>query len=962
MKKVILLFIMCFALYGLRAQTAPTVTPNSVTINCGDTAIFTASGSVGNYLWYSDSLGVNLIDSGSTLYVGPLCSDATVYVVGTLMNTTYNFTNCGVTGRTGPTQADVNTAYASTSLDGNVSIISQGIQEWIVPATGMYRIEIAGAKGSQANGGPGAILQGDFLLTAGDTLQIIVGQEGGNLGTSYASGGGGSFVAIGDDYTTASPLIIAGGGGGVYTGATLLSGTYGSTSTSGSAGQDGTLGGINGNGGNASTGTNAPGAGGGGFYTNGGSVTGTRPVEGGIAFQNGGNGGQGETSMGSGVTGRPDGGFGGAGGSGNYPGGGGGYSGGGSTGTSGLTDRSSGGGGSFVHSSATNLYTSDGEYDNLTTFNSTAINNLASYNSGHGYVNITFLDTVISPFAAAQITVNQIADPVVSSSVSVCEDDSIVLTASGSTGNFYWFADSLGNIFLGEGTSYETGAINSDTMIYVQAYSDSIEHTYTFTNCGVTGRTGPTQADIDAAYGPSLLNGKVDITTQGIQEWVVPYTATYTIEVAGAQGGGVYGGLGANMQGDFNLTAGDTVKILVGQEGTALTSSRFDYSGGGGSFVTYYDNTPLIIAAGGGGAEISGVGSIGQTTTAGRNGSGGYNDGVGGTGGNGGTTGIQTTDGGAGLLADGGSGNPNPAPQAFINGGEGGSNAWTGGGVSADGGFGGGGASNRNDLTYHGAGGGGGYSGGGSSYGNSTSQPIAGGGGSYNIGTNQTNTAGTNMGHGYVRITVNAPICYSDIVPIEINVDTLPEITTQPVDVAITEGNNASFTITAVGTGISYQWQESTDSSTTWADLSNNATYSGVNTASLTITSASLSMDNYYYRCIVDGTCPPPDTSNAGILEVNSTTGIDSEAFNSINVYPNPVKTKLIVEIDSKTNDEAIVSVFDVLGNLLLEHKYVNLVKGSNRIEINMENLANGIYYLRIIAATEQQQFSIIKK
>ena len=57
------------------------------------------------------------------------------------------FTNAGATGRFGPTQAQVNAAYAGTDLDGRVTINTQGIQEWTVPFSGMYSIEAWGAQG-----------------------------------------------------------------------------------------------------------------------------------------------------------------------------------------------------------------------------------------------------------------------------------------------------------------------------------------------------------------------------------------------------------------------------------------------------------------------------------------------------------------------------------------------------------------------------------------------------------------------------------------------------------------------------------------------------------------------------------------------------------------------------------------------------------------------------------------------
>ncbi|HET7262272.1 MAG TPA: hypothetical protein VFK60_10700, partial [Casimicrobiaceae bacterium] len=56
--------------------------------------------------------------------------------------------------------------------------------------------------------------------------------------------------------------------------------------------------------------------------------------------------------------------------------------------------------------------------------------------------------------------------------------------------------------------------------------------TYTFTTCGATGATGPTQAACDTAYG-----GAITVTVSGgIQSWTVPATGTYHVVATGAQG------------------------------------------------------------------------------------------------------------------------------------------------------------------------------------------------------------------------------------------------------------------------------------------------------------------------------------------------------------------------------------------------------------------------------------------
>ncbi|QMU30467.1 LamG-like jellyroll fold domain-containing protein [Adhaeribacter radiodurans] len=80
-----------------------------------------------------------------------------------------------------------------------------------------------------------------------------------------------------------------------------------------------------------------------------------------------------------------------------------------------------------------------------------------------------------------------------------------------------------------------------------------------------------------------------------------------------------------------------------------------------------------------------------------------------------------------------------------------------------------------------------------------------------------------------------------------------PEITTQPVSVTINSDENASFTVVASGDPLSYQWQVDTGNGT-FANITNNEVYSGATTATLTITSAPYSMNNYTYRVqISDG-------------------------------------------------------------------------------------------------------------
>ena len=174
------------------------------------------------------------------------------------------------------------------------TITTQGIQEWTVPTTGLYLIEAGGASGGNSTwstlmaGGNGAEMSGEFTLTAGQVVNVLVGQVGESA--AVGGGGGGSFVAI-----AGAPLLVAGGGGGASSdqqgvgAVTAMDGTYDSQSI--------IAGGTSGNGGLACMNVNGNNGGaGGGFYTDGASPNTGGASEnngfGGLSFLNGGVGAQ----------------------------------------------------------------------------------------------------------------------------------------------------------------------------------------------------------------------------------------------------------------------------------------------------------------------------------------------------------------------------------------------------------------------------------------------------------------------------------------------------------------------------------------------------------------------------------------------------------------------------------------------------------------------------------------------
>lgn len=297
---------------------------------------------------------------------------------------------------------------------------------------------------------------------------------------------------------------------------------------------------------------------------------------------------------------------------------------------------------------------------------------------------------------------------------------------------------------------------------YIIAFATSLltgsfsyaQMTYTFTNAGATGKDGPTQAQLDAAYTGTFLAGQVT-SNLGIQEWTVPSSGSYKIEARGAQGAGIEGGRGASMIGEFLLNGGDVIQVLVGQQGESF-GSDMNIGGGGGSFVYNLTTGSILVIAGGGGASRAVYANTdGTSAIDGQDGafSGATVQGAGGINGQGGGGASCRGGGGAGWLSDGAVGGCGGAAGnggiTFLAGGNGGAVLAS---TGAEGGFGGGGSSEGTNSAWTYAGGGGGYSGGGgASEANTTAR--AGGGGSYNSGTNQVNSTGVQTGHGTVIIT-----------------------------------------------------------------------------------------------------------------------------------------------------------------------------------------------------------------
>jgi hypothetical protein len=100
---------------------------------------------------------------------------------------------------------------------------------------------------------------------------------------------------------------------------------------------------------------------------------------------------------------------------------------------------------------------------------------------------------------------------------------------------------------------------------------------------------------------------------------------------------------------------------------------------------------------------------------------------------------------------------------------------------------------------------------------------------------------------------------------------TTPTITTQPSPQTKCAGSSASFTVASTGgnPAPTLQWQVSTNSGTSWTNLTNVSPYSGVTTTTLSLSTTTTALNGNQYRCVLtSGSCTPAN-SNGALLTVN---------------------------------------------------------------------------------------------
>ncbi len=143
-----------------------------------------------------------------------------------------------------------------------------------------------------------------------------------------------------------------------------------------------------------------------------------------------------------------------------------------------------------------------------------------------------------------------------------------------------------------------------------------------------------------------------------------------------------------------------------------------------------------------------------------------------------------------------------------------------------------------------------------------------------------------NMNGNRYRVIINAA-CTANLSSDEVTlvVNAPVSITSSPSNTAACAGSPASYSVTAMGSSLSYQWQESV-SGGSFTDLSNVGNYQGVTSPVLTISAVQGSMNGNAYRVIVTGApCGSVNSSSAGLI-VHPLPSVVINAANYQNITP----------------------------------------------------------------------------
>ena len=101
---------------------------------------------------------------------------------------------------------------------------------------------------------------------------------------------------------------------------------------------------------------------------------------------------------------------------------------------------------------------------------------------------------------------------------------------------------------------------------------------------------------------------------------------------------------------------------------------------------------------------------------------------------------------------------------------------------------------------------------------------------------------------------------------------------------------------------------------------------------------------------------------DAGAFNAGALSNIEDIRTGEVSMFPNPTQDHVNIEINSNSNQNINIDVYNNLGKVVY-HKQEKLSQGVNRINMNLDNLLPGLYYVNteINGESNLQPLTIVK-
>ncbi len=111
----------------------------------------------------------------------------------------------------------------------------------------------------------------------------------------------------------------------------------------------------------------------------------------------------------------------------------------------------------------------------------------------------------------------------------------------------------------------------------------------------------------------------------------------------------------------------------------------------------------------------------------------------------------------------------------------------------------------------------------------------------------------------------------------------------------------------------------------------------------------------YYYRLTSQDFNGQTKTTGIVVVQRNQ------YLFNATSLYPNPASNSVTLETEVNAPGTVKINIYDLVGKLAGEQS-VELVNGFNAIEITLEKLAGGMYYIKVIDPSDHDKTLFVQK